>query len=145
MKRFEPLVDLLEKSDRRSGKEQFDMLSLICDTAAMEARPRHLIVYRTTNGEEPFAHWFSALRDYEAAARVARRLDRLETGNLGDCKPVGEGVLELRVNYGTGYRVYLAQDGDTIVVLLVGGDKKTQARDIHLARQYWRDYKERKP
>lgn len=111
----------------------------------MEARPRQLIVYQTPEGEEPFTRWYRSLRDVEAVARITRRLDRMEAGNTGDCKAVGEGVLELRVDYGPGYRVYFGQDGDTWVVLLVGGDKRTQAKDIQSAKRYWCDYKERKP
>ena len=110
----------------------------------MDARPRELIVYRTAEGEEPFARWFSSLRDSEAVARITRRLDRLEAGNPGDCKPVGEGVMELRLQYGPGYRVYFGQDGDTLVVLLVGGDKRSQEKDIKSAVIFWRDYKERR-
>jgi len=84
------------------------------------------------------------LRNHEAAARIARRLDRLEGGNLGDCKPVGGGVDELRIDYGPGYRVYFGQDGDLIVVLLIGGDKRTQGKDTETAKTCWKDYKERK-
>lgn len=111
----------------------------------METRPRQLVVYQTPEGIEPFTRWFRALRDVEAVARITRRLDRLEAGNAGDCKPVGEGVLELRLDYGPGYRVYFGQDGETWVVLLVGGDKRTQAKDIQTAKLCWQDYKERRP
>ena len=69
-------------------------------------------------------------------------ISRVRQGNLGDCKPVGEGVSELRVDYGPGYRVYFGQKGRTLVVLLCGGDKRTQDRDIRLARQFWREFKE---
>ena len=111
----------------------------------MEARPRKLIVYQTPEGEEPFTRWYQCLRDVEVVARITRRLDRLEAGNAGDCKAVGEGVSELRLDYGPGYRLYFGQDGDAWVVILVGGDKRTQAKDIQTAKLYWRDYKERKP
>jgi putative addiction module killer protein len=110
----------------------------------MEAQPRDVIVYQDREGKEPFTRWLQRLRDHEAAARIARRLDRLEAGNFGDCKPVGEGVEELRIDYGPGYRVYLAQDGNVIVVLLLGGDKRTQSKDIVTAKTLWGDYKERK-
>lgn len=76
-------------------------------------------------------------------ARILARLTRVRQGNLGDCKTVGEGVSELRVDYGPGYRVYLGQQGRTLVVLLCGGDKRTQDRDIRLAKQYWREFKDR--
>lgn len=70
-----------------------------------------------------------------------RRVARLRPGNLGDCKPVGQGVAELRVDYGPGYRVYFGQHGRTVVLLLCGGDKRSQERDIRLAKQYWHEFK----
>lgn len=73
-------------------------------------------------------------------ARIQVRLDRLEQGNFGDSKSVGEGVRELRIDVGPGYRVHLAEDGPRIVLLLIGGDKTTQARDIQTAKRYWKDY-----
>lgn len=80
-----------------------------------------------------FDTWFSALRDRQAARRIQARIDRVEEGNFGDCKPVGEGVSEMRIHYGPGYRVYFVQRGIEIVILLAGGDKTTQARDIKTA------------
>ncbi len=80
-----------------------------------------------------YAEWFAALRDRQARARIDARIRRLSLGNPGDVKPVGEGVSELRIDYGPGYRVYFAQRGRTLVVLLAGGDKRTQDRDIKLA------------
>lgn len=77
-----------------------------------------------------FTAWFAALRDREARARITVRIRRLSLGNPGDVKPVGGGVSEMRVDYGPGYRVYFVRRGDTIVVLLCGGDKRTQDRDI---------------
>jgi putative addiction module killer protein len=86
-----------------------------------------------------FSEWLSALRDAKAKARIAIRIERLKSGNPGDCKSVGGGVHELRIDYGPGYRVYFTRRGNTIVVLLCGGDKSTQARDIdraqHLAQE----------
>jgi putative addiction module killer protein len=84
------------------------------------------------------------MRDAKGRAVIQVRLDRLEQGNFGDCKPVGEGVMELRVDFGPGYRVYLAEDGPRIVLLLAGGDKSTQSRNIKAAKMYWNDYKERR-
>lgn len=81
-----------------------------------------------------YAEWFAALRDRQARARIDARIRRLSLGNPGDVKPVGEGVSELRIDYGPGYRVYFAQRGRTLVVLLAGGDKRTQNRDIKLAQ-----------
>jgi len=85
----------------------------------------------------------AALRDAKARAKIRVRLDRVSLGNLGDCHAVGEGVQELRIDYGPGYRVYFGQLGSTIVLLLCGGDKRTQTQDIELARHYWNDYRRR--
>ena len=82
---------------------------------------------------ELFAQWLDGLRDLRARARVQARLERLAGGNPGDVRPVGEGVSELRVNYGPGYRVYFKQRGGQVIVLLAGGDKGTQTRDIKTA------------
>ena len=80
-----------------------------------------------------YSRWFTALRDRKARARIQTRLDRLQLGLLGDVKPVGEGVLELRIDYGPGYRVYFVHRGQELVILLVGGDKSTQEKDIKIA------------
>ena len=82
---------------------------------------------------ELFAEWLDDLRDLQARARVQARLERLAGGNPGDVKPVGEGVSELRINYGPGYRVYFKEQGRQTIILLAGGDKRTQAKDIKTA------------
>ena len=84
-----------------------------------------------------------ALRDRAAGARIRIRLRRLEAGNLGDCEPVGEGVSELRVHVGGGYRVYFGRHGQTVIILLSGGDKSSQATDIKRARGLWAEWKQR--
>jgi putative addiction module killer protein len=79
---------------------------------------------------EEFAHWLDGLGDLRARARVQVRIERLEAGLVGDAKPVGEGVSELRIDYGPGYRVYFTRRGEALLILLAGGDKRTQSRDI---------------
>jgi len=104
--------------------------------------PKEVVAFRTRDGRVPFEEWLDDLNDKRAVARVLARLARVRQGNLGDCKPVGEGVSELRVDYGPGYRVYFGQRGRTLVVLLCGGDKRRQDRDIRLAREFWREFRE---
>ena len=82
-----------------------------------------------------FVKWLDALRDAQARQRIVVRIRRLELGNPGDIKPVGEGVSEMRISHGPGYRLYFTRSGETIVILLCGGDKSSQARDIAIARQ----------
>jgi len=81
-----------------------------------------------------FSNWMADLRDHRARAKIAARIDRLASGNPGDVQPVGEGVSELRIHYGPGYRVYFAPRGTMLIVLLCGGDKSTQTKDIKAAR-----------
>ena len=101
-----------------------------------------LRIYALPDGSEPYTRWEAALRDRQARARIRARIGRLRLGNFGDAKRVGE-VFELRVHAGPGYRIYYGRDGDAVVVLLCGGDKGSQARDIERAEGYWRDYRSR--
>lgn len=89
-----------------------------------------------------FAQWLDGLRDLQARARIQARIERLATGNPGDVEPVGEGVSELRIHYGPGYRVYFRQRGQELIVLLAGGDKSTQTRDIQAALRLARNLQE---
>jgi putative addiction module killer protein len=106
-------------------------------------QPHELEIYESSPGVAPFEDWLDGLRDAKAQAAVGARLLRLRLGNFGDCEPVGEGVYELRIHFGPGYRVYFARTGQTAVLLLLGGSKSTQAKDIRTAKLYWQEYKER--
>jgi len=99
--------------------------------------------YQTPAGEQPFIEWLQGLNDRQARTRIEARLARVSVGNLGDVEPVGEGVLELRIDWGPGYRVYFSRVGKVLVLLLCGGDKRTQQRDIKRAKTYFEDYKAR--
>ena len=99
--------------------------------------------YIDTLGRSPFARWFDGLNAH-AAAKVATALARMEQGNLSNAKGVGAGVSEYRINFGPGYRVYFGKDGDTLIILLGGGTKKRQQREIEAAQDLWREYKRRK-
>src|ERR1700728_3173225 len=100
--------------------------------------------YLGSDGDSPFEDWFTVL-DAVAAAKVSVALVRLEQGNLANAKGVGQGVLEYRIDWGPGYRVYFGRDGDVLVILLTGGTKKRQQRDIETAHELWADYKKRRP
>ena len=101
-----------------------------------------LIVYRAVDGREPFKDWFDSL-DVHAAGKVTTALKRMTAGNLSDVKSLGAGVLERRINWGPGYRVYFARDRDRVIVLLAGGTKNRQQQDITAAQSFWADYKRR--
>src|SRR4026207_2081000 len=99
--------------------------------------------YVAPGGRQPFAEWFAGLEPV-TRAKVAGAVARLEQGNISGVKSVGEGVLELRIDFGPGYRVYFGRDGDALVILLTGGTKKRQQRDIDAARVSWPDYTQTK-
>jgi putative addiction module killer protein len=104
-----------------------------------------LIRYQQEDGREPYSDWFRRLRDRLAKARIEARLRQIQSGNFGDCKPVGEGVTELRIDVGAGYRVYSGRHGMDWVILLCGGDKDSQTKDIARAKVLWADWKRRLP
>ncbi|MDJ0731085.1 MAG: type II toxin-antitoxin system RelE/ParE family toxin [Crocosphaera sp.] len=96
----------------------------------------------TDEGKVPFKEWYDSLRDKVTKVRVRRRLDRVELGNFGDTQSMGEGIYELRLHFGSGYRVYFARVGNTVIVLVGGGDKSSQKTDIAQAQALWRKYKD---
>ena len=102
----------------------------------------HQIRLLETDEEQvPFEQWYYSLKDKITKVRVRRRLDRLELGNFGDTKSVGEGIYELRLHFGAGYRVYFTKTENFIIILLGDGDKNTQKKDIIKAKKLWRKYK----
>jgi len=104
------------------------------------AKPKQILIYKKEDGDEPFTLWLNSLRDVVGRQRILMRLRRLEQGNYGDCESVGDGVSELRMFFGPGYRVYFGEDAGNIVVLLCGGDKKSQQKDIRQAKAFWQEY-----
>jgi len=107
-----------------------------------EATERTVRIYRDRRGRCPYLEWFSALRDNRARQKIQARLARVRLGNLGHTNSVGEGVQELKIDFGPGYRIYFGQDGDEVVILLCGGDKSSQADDIAKAKGHWQNYRE---
>ena len=105
---------------------------------------KEILYYHFQDGSEPFTKWLSNLKDRRAQALIRIRLNRLMVGNPGDSKSIGEGVFELRITNGPGYRVYFGNDGEKLVIILAGGDKSTQSRDIRRAKQFWADYRKGK-
>lgn len=102
-----------------------------------------VLEYLKPNGDSPFGAWFDDLNP-QAAAKVAIATTRIGQGNLSNVKGVGAGVYEYKIDFGPGYRIYFGKDGETIVILLAGGTKKRQQRDIESAQAHWQDYKDRK-
>ncbi len=99
--------------------------------------------YETKRGKCPFSEWMNNLKDLQAKTKIRLRLDRLAMGNFGDCKSVGDGVSELKIDFGPGYRVYFGKAGKTCVLLLTAGSKGSQQGDIEKAKEYFKDYKAR--
>ena len=102
-----------------------------------------LLYYRMVSGRSPFLDWLESLPDKGARARIQVRLDRVVVGNFGDARSVGKGVMELRLNWGAGYRIYYALSGREMILLLCGGDKSSQFEDIRRAKHYFKDYQAR--
>lgn len=110
----------------------------------MESFPYTIAYYLAETGGKPFKEWLDDLKDITARQKVRIRLDRVRLGNLGRNRSVGEGVYELKIDYGSGYRVYYALEKKTLILLLMGGNKASQDKDIALARKYWQNHKRRR-
>lgn len=131
-----------KKAERKSAAD--GVLSTDKNSSAEELAPGQVHLLKALvleNGSCPVEDWLKSIKDTQAKQRVQSRLDRIERGNMGDCKPVGDGIFEFRMDFGPGYRLYYAATGTTLVVLLVGGDKSTQDKDILLAQKLWEEYK----
>ena len=107
----------------------------------MEPQPLEIRLYLNKRGEAPFSFWLNSLKDARTRAIIRVRLNRIRLGNFGDCKSVGQGVSELRIDYGPGFRVYFGKVGTKVVLLLSGGDKSSQEGDIKKAQEFWADYR----
>ena len=111
----------------------------------MEAKKRNARFYLTEDSQEPAKEWIDSLKDKTVVAKIFTRIRRAENGNFGDHKSLGDGVGELRITYGPGYRIYYGiDDCGELIILLMGGDKSSQEKDILKAKIFWRDYKNRK-
>ncbi len=102
-----------------------------------------IVIYSTRNGKKPYLEWRDSL-DGKTRSIILTRIDRVSINNFGDCKQIknGGGIWELRINFGPGYRIYFGKEGTTLILLLVGGNKTTQNRDIEKAKKFWLEYKE---
>lgn len=107
------------------------------------AIPQNVVLYEKPDGRMPFQEWFDDLYDDHLIRAVMRRINRLSAGNFGDHRSLGEGLFELRIHDGPGLRIYYGHVGSRVVIVLSGGDKSRQLKDIHRAHMYWRNYKER--
>jgi putative addiction module killer protein len=112
-------------------------------TLTQIVEPKQVVFYADENGNEPFGTWLNKLRDKQGRRRILNRLLRVQQGNYGDVEPIGEGLSELRLFFGSGYRVYFGEEEGNIVVILCGGDKDSQSRDIENAKAYWKECKRR--
>ena len=113
----------------------------VAERRIVESQPWSIVNYETLGGVCPYIEWYETL-PLKTQAKIAARLTRVALGNFGDRKSLGDGIHELRFHFGSGYRVYYGVSGKRIVLLLMGGAKKTQTKDIKTARRYWKEYQE---
>lgn len=133
------------KKPKRNVEEYLRDCSLKTTVIKEPVIPVAVQEYVTENGKIPFRRFLGSIRDKRSLSRVLTFLARIRAGNMGDSKPVGGGVLESRMHFGPGYRIYFGRYGESIILLLAGGTKKTQQRDIELAKDYFADYRRRQP
>jgi|SRR5579863_818892 len=109
----------------------------------LTGKARTAKIYQTNDGKRPFEIWLKGLKDVVGQARILARIERAESGNFGNYKDIRNGLYELKEPYGPGYRIYFSIDAEDIILLLIGGSKRSQKTDIEKARSYWEDYKQR--
>lgn len=107
----------------------------------MKTIEREIIYYQTLDGKIPFKKWYLSIKDSITRNKIDARITRLELGNFGHCNSIGHGLMELKIDYGPGFRVYFGQSGHNIIILLCGGNKNSQTKDIQLAHEYWENYR----
>lgn len=110
----------------------------------MPVEQKEIELYVTREGKVPYEEWFEFLKDVQAQSIILKRLARVRMGNLGEWRSLGEGVGELKIDFGPGYRIYFGQESQKLVILLCGGDKGTQTKDINNAFKFWKDYQQRR-
>lgn len=110
----------------------------------MDTQKRTIIIYKTSEKKEPFTDWLRSIKDKNIKNRILARIDRLQLGNLGDYKSISDGIFELRLHFGPGYRIYCGESEKVIIILLCAGDKSSQETDIEKAKEYFNKYKEQK-
>ncbi|MEL7068240.1 MAG: type II toxin-antitoxin system RelE/ParE family toxin [Cyanobacteria bacterium J06581_3] len=108
----------------------------------MEIQPKVVKNYVTSGGKVPFEEWIRRVKDKRTVVRILQRIDRLRLGNFGDCRSVGSGVYELRIQFGPGFRVYFGVADEQLIILLMAGDKSSQKKDIVVSKEYWKEYKD---
>lgn len=116
---------------------------LIYYICCMIAESIELEFFQSEAGKLPLREWLDHLKDKQGKYKIWARIERIRLGNFGDCRSVGQGVMELKIDFGPGYRIYFSQMGNKLIILLHGGDKNSQKKDIALAHDYWADYKRR--
>src|SRR5579863_218256 len=106
-------------------------------------RKKDIEIYTAKDGKKPFIEWLESLKDKQSKYRIKERLDRVALGNMGDYKSLDNGVMEMRFTFGSGYRIYYGEEGEKVILLLCGGDKSSQKKDIQKAHLFWDDYLKR--
>jgi putative addiction module killer protein len=107
----------------------------------MNIKEKEIVLFKDEKGKIPFGDWIARIKDKKVKAIIFNRIDRINLGNFGDCKSVGGGVFELRIHFAAGFRVYFGKVNNQIILLLCGGDKRTQKQDISNALKYWKEFK----